>query len=291
MNWTLEQLKSFVTTVEKGSFSAASRSLGKAQSRISTAVANLEIDIGFELFDRSGRYPVLTSHGQAIYDQATAILGQCERFDSQARTLTQGEEIKIALALDDAIPMESLEEFLFELNKRFPKLSLTLLHGTHGDVSKKVESLQADIGLVTEKSETSKILELQHLCLSQLVLVVGAGHPLVSVNSPSSSQLAKFRQYVVCDKEGKAYQPPISSDCWYVDSYYFALLLIARGDGWTLLPEYLIAQELHRVDLVCLSSEKLGQSLTLELSVIQRRSGAKGPVNQWIVNELKNTFN
>ncbi len=55
MNWSIAQLDAFVTTVTEGSFSAAARKLGKAQSRVSTAVANLEIDLGVTLFDRSGK--------------------------------------------------------------------------------------------------------------------------------------------------------------------------------------------------------------------------------------------
>ncbi|EJG0317461.1 LysR family transcriptional regulator, partial [Vibrio parahaemolyticus] len=41
--FTLQQLETLVTCVECGSFSAAARKLGKAQSAISTAIANLEI--------------------------------------------------------------------------------------------------------------------------------------------------------------------------------------------------------------------------------------------------------
>ena len=45
MSFSLEQLKAFVTTIETGSFSAAARQMGKAQSVISTAVSNLEVDL------------------------------------------------------------------------------------------------------------------------------------------------------------------------------------------------------------------------------------------------------
>ncbi|MFG0729114.1 helix-turn-helix domain-containing protein [Photobacterium damselae] len=36
MNWTIDQLIAFVSAVETGSFSAAARRLGKAQSRVSS---------------------------------------------------------------------------------------------------------------------------------------------------------------------------------------------------------------------------------------------------------------
>ena len=57
---SLDQLTTFVTAAEAGSFSAAGRKLGRAQSVVSQNLANLEAQLGLQLFDRSGRYPALT---------------------------------------------------------------------------------------------------------------------------------------------------------------------------------------------------------------------------------------
>jgi Bacterial regulatory helix-turn-helix protein, lysR family len=57
---SLDQLRTFITAVDEGSFSAASRRLYRSQSVVSETVSNLEGQIGVQLFDRSGRYPVLT---------------------------------------------------------------------------------------------------------------------------------------------------------------------------------------------------------------------------------------
>ncbi|MEG2114396.1 MAG: LysR family transcriptional regulator, partial [Hafnia sp.] len=64
MRYSPEALNAFVETVSAGSFSAAARRLHKSQSTISTAIANLEDDLGVILFDRSARQPVLTEQGQ-----------------------------------------------------------------------------------------------------------------------------------------------------------------------------------------------------------------------------------
>ncbi len=44
MQWTLDQLRQFVAAAEAGSFSAAARRIGRAQSAVSTAVGLLEAD-------------------------------------------------------------------------------------------------------------------------------------------------------------------------------------------------------------------------------------------------------
>lgn len=290
MNWTLDQLKAFVVTVEKGSFSAASRAIGKAQSRISTAVSNLEIDMGLELFDRSARYPVLTEHGQALYQQALIILSQCERLDSQAKTLSSGQEVKLTLSLDEAVPLELIESLLVDVADKYPLLSLTLLHGTHGDVIQKVEKADADIGLITQKGSLSKHIELELLGINDLLIAVSNNHPLLSIKKIEAKDLAKYRQFVVCDKECRAYQTPISSNCWYTDSYYSALLLLFKGNGWAILPEYILNEEPYCNHITKLPISHIGQSLTMEISIIQRRDIAKGPISQWIISELKKSF-
>ena len=66
MRYSPEALTAFVETVAAGSFSAAARRLRKSQSTISTSIANLEADLGFELFDRSARHPVLTAQGEQV---------------------------------------------------------------------------------------------------------------------------------------------------------------------------------------------------------------------------------
>ena len=55
-----EVLQAFVQAATQGSFSAAARRIGRAQSAVSTAVGLLEADLGVELFDRSRRNAVLT---------------------------------------------------------------------------------------------------------------------------------------------------------------------------------------------------------------------------------------
>ena len=60
MRHSPEALLAFAEAATLGSFSAAARKLGKRQSTISEAIANLEIDLGLTLFDRSTRQPTLT---------------------------------------------------------------------------------------------------------------------------------------------------------------------------------------------------------------------------------------
>ena len=63
---TLDQLRALVAAGEEGSFSAAGRRLGRAQSAVSQSVQILEDELEVQLFDRSGKAPVLTEAGRAV---------------------------------------------------------------------------------------------------------------------------------------------------------------------------------------------------------------------------------
>ena len=127
MNFSLEQLQAFVTTVETGSFSAVGRRLGKAQSSVSAAVANLEVDLDNVLFSRHSRYPTLTKEGERLLAGAYLILERCEHFFGVAKSLSEGVESRLVLAVDDLYPSEWLARLLDEFDKLFPTVELELL--------------------------------------------------------------------------------------------------------------------------------------------------------------------
>ena len=105
MNLSFEQLEAFVAAAEQGSFSAAGRALRKAQSAVSTQVANLEEDLGVALFSRAGRNPVLTAAGEILAVHARRTLLDAERALGEARrehdVLSHSQMRKEIVALED----------------------------------------------------------------------------------------------------------------------------------------------------------------------------------------------
>mgnify|MGYP002716584007 FL=1 len=149
MNWNLDQLHLFVRTAECRSFSAVARESGRAQSAVSTAIALLETDLGVALFERSsGRQPQLTEAGAALLEQARSVLQQCERLDGRALGLARGEEARLRLAQDEAMPYQPVLASLEALAAAFPLLEVQLSSGAQGDVARKLLQRQADLGLL-----------------------------------------------------------------------------------------------------------------------------------------------
>ncbi|MFA1560320.1 LysR family transcriptional regulator [Aliivibrio fischeri] len=290
MNWTLDQLNAFVTSVKCGSFSAAARQMGKAQSRISTAISNLETDLGFELFDRSARLPVLTQDGKDMFVEAQAILEQCERLQARADTVATGEEIALTVALDEAVPIDVFEDFFQKISAKFPLLKLTIINGSQADIARWVDEKKADLGFLFRVNVLSDSLEYLSLGFFNQALIVSPEHPLTQFEKPTLIQLNQYRQLVIRDRVGHSQEKPISANHWYIDSYYYITALVIRSVGWALVPEHILESGWYKNQTQKLSTDHILDTLQIEWGVVKRRDSGMGNVMEWMIDEIEHTF-
>ncbi|CED57653.1 HTH-type transcriptional regulator, LysR family [Aliivibrio wodanis] len=290
MNWTLDQLNAFVTSVKCGSFSAAARKIGKAQSRISTAISNLEADLGFDLFDRSARLPVLTQDGEDMFVEAQAILEQCERLQARADTVATGEEIALTVALDEAVPIDIFESFFQKIANRYPLLKLTIINGSQDDIAKWVDEKKADIGFMFRINQLFDSLEYLSLGVFNHSLIVSPQHPLAQTEKPTLIQLNQHRQLVIRDRVGHSQEKAISANHWYIDSYYYITALVIRNVGWALVPEHVIESEWYKNQTITLSTYNIPNALQVEMGVVKRRDSGMGNIMEWMLDEIEHTF-
>src|SRR5471032_2742775 len=102
---TLDQLRVFLTVVEVGSFAAAARKLYRATSVISYSIANLELQLGVQLFDRkTTRKPRLTVAGRTVLIEARTVFNGIDGLRAKVKGLVQGLEAEVHLALDVMLP-------------------------------------------------------------------------------------------------------------------------------------------------------------------------------------------
>ena len=290
MNWTIDQLEAFVLSVKQGSFSAAARKLGKAQSRVSSAIANLEADLGFALFDRSARLPVLTLQGESMFIEAQAVLSQCQRLQARALTAVDGEELSLTLAIDEAVPIAIFEPFFVHIADRFPLLKLTVINGSQDDIAQWVDEKTADLGILFHRKAIADSLELITIGQFNQALIVAKDHPLTKFSNPTFRELNQYRQLVIHNRVGGIAETPISTKHWYVDSYYHITALIIRNLGWALVPEHIADDEWGKGKLVELSCEHIPHSLLVEIGIVKRRDKGKGPVMSWMYAEMIKVF-
>lgn len=258
MNWTIEQLRAFVTAAEKGSFSAAGRALGRAQSVVSTHISMLEDSLGVELFDRSSRSPVLTEAGRDLLPEANAVLRQSHRFDSRAIAQFKGEAVRLNISIGHSVSFQNISETVMELSRRYPFLSGRVRIETQEELWKHVVEGESQIGVMM--GELPKLTNnCEILCLGHLryCVVAAKNSPLAQMDKVTEQELTQYPQIVFQRSSEKG---RMSSQCWEVNDVFMAMYWASLGIGWTVVPLALaqrLSQEGSMRDLRILNVELL----------------------------------
>lgn len=286
MHWNLEQIRVFVAVAEGRSFSSVARDLRRAQSAVSTAIALLEADLGVALFDRSsGRQPRLTLEGAALLEEAREVLRQCQRLEGRAQGLSRGEEARLRLAQDEAMPYQPVLASLEALGAAFPLLEVQLASSAQGDVARKLLERRADLGLLFHHEHMPDALERQRLGTIEMVTVCGAAHALATSGYADRRELVRHRQILMAPQDshypgGEQLGPQV----WRADSFYVMAELVMRGLGWAWLPRHVAQYPAYQGHLVELRSDWTPPSLVVEL--VCRRDEALGPAALWLADQL-----
>ena len=69
----IDELRAFIEVAQTGSFSQAAEALFLTQPAVSKRVANLEAELGLQLFDRIGRRTALTEAGSTLLPRAREL--------------------------------------------------------------------------------------------------------------------------------------------------------------------------------------------------------------------------
>lgn len=289
MKLSLESLQWLVVVSERGSFSAAARVLGKAQSAVSTAIANLEIDLGLTLFDRSGRLPRLTLAGERMVAEARALLAQQGQLQAVAAELAAGVEARLTLAIDDGSLLPWLAPVLEQLAARYPSLELELLFPMMEDLDEMLLSGRAQLGVGYQGMTTPAALARFGLGQMAMPLVVAPGHPLAQMAAPALADLRRYRQLLVTGRQPGVERERfrLSTTIWWAEGDLSVLELVKRGLGWASVPAFLLTDALARGEVVRLPDAALPAIPALPIELLWPSARALGPAAQWLRQALQ----
>ncbi|GAB3629812.1 LysR family transcriptional regulator [Pandoraea terrae] len=99
----LRQLEAFAAVMSTGSITAAGRLLGRSQPAISRLIQELEAEIGYALFARSGPRVTPTEQGFLLYEDVEHALNGLQQIRSRADEIARGEVRPLHLAATSAL--------------------------------------------------------------------------------------------------------------------------------------------------------------------------------------------
>ncbi|WP_298441927.1 LysR family transcriptional regulator [uncultured Ferrimonas sp.] len=283
----LQQLDLFVHCAAAGSFSAAARKLGKAQSAVSQGIANLEIDLGQTLFDRSSRKPTLTPQGQQLLQQAKAVLQQAQELQATAEALSITSETNITLAVDPAVTLPRLYQMLARFSERFPATTITLNLANSDVIPNLVKRGEAQLGLMLVEFEQDMPVGVELGLIGQLPFytVCHPQHPLAQLPSIGRSELSQHRQLQVKSSDGRVAEisAPLSPKVFYCNDFDGLKQMAQAKLGWCYLPAHLAQPAIDLGLLVQLSLRFDLTTWTVPIDRVTTMGSGKGPALSWLI--------
>ena len=288
--FSVEQLQAFATTVETGSFSAAARPLNKAQSVISQHIINLEIDCNATLFERSGRYPLLTEAGKNLLPQVQALLNQHQRLRNSALALSDDTPSEITIALDEGIPFKKIITAIDQLQRQYPHVTLEFLSASSLDIIDMLKTEQALTGIIFSELAMPNYLDFECLGTVKFDVYVAKNHSLAKLKCKNIDGLRLHRQLLIRSRntQTSSFQLKISPDIWYADNYFLLLELALKGHGWCLLPNHVADESIERGELVKLTLEHGDMGWHANVDVLQHQRHSNLAIFRTLRNLLRN---
>ncbi|MBO5158099.1 MAG: LysR family transcriptional regulator [Lachnospiraceae bacterium] len=212
---TLTQLKYVVTVAGEKSMNEAAKKLFISQPSLSTAIRELETEIGIEVFRRTSRGIVVTPEGEEFIGYARQVTEQCELIDTK---YIQKENVKRKFGV-------SMQHYTFAVNafvemvKQFgmEKYEFAVRETKTYEVIEDVKNFKSEIGVlyvnefnykVLNKLFTEYELEFHELLRCSIYVYLWKGHPLAEQEEITLEELENY--------------PCLSFEQGNYNSFYFA---------------------------------------------------------------------
>jgi DNA-binding transcriptional LysR family regulator len=290
---SLDQLRIFLAVADEGSFSRAARRMGRAVSVISYGIANLEAQLGVSLFARQGsRRPELTDAGKALLAEARAVADDVDGLMAKVRSLHQGLEAELALAVDVMMPSTTLAAVLREFQRMFPTVFLRLHVEALGAVAALVLEQKAQLGIGGPVIVDHPALERVAVGEVGLVPVAAPSHPLAKMDRIAPGATRQHLQLVLTDRspltEGRDFSVA-SPRTWRLADLGAKHALLLEGIGWGGMPRHAVADDLEAGRLVELAMPEAPPVL-YGLNALWRKDCPPGPATSWILDAFQDAL-
>jgi DNA-binding transcriptional LysR family regulator len=286
---TLDQLKVFLTVVEVGSFAAAARKLSRATSVISYTIANLENQLGVELFDRkTTRKPQLTDAGRTVLAEARTIYSGIDGLRAKVRGLLQGLEAELHLALDVMLPAARVVDALKAFREEFPTVLLHLHVEALGAVTQLVLNHEATLGVSGPTG--ARVAGIERIAIGNVALlpVAAPSHPLASAGTNAPGAGRDHVQLVLSDRSPLTDNVDfavVGTRTWRLADLGSKHMLLREGIGWGNMPLPMVQDDLDAGRLVVLDMPDY-KGGTYSFEAIYRSDTPPGPAASWLIERF-----
>ncbi|HSI41841.1 MAG TPA: LysR substrate-binding domain-containing protein [Xanthobacteraceae bacterium] len=174
-----DQLRTFITIADTGSFTKASEVVHKTQSAVSMQMKRLEERVGRPIFARDGRASKLTEEGERLLDYARRIIKlNLEAMASLANADLSG---RVCLGVPDDYADRYLPEIMARFSRTHPNVELTVVCDPSIDLVDRIDTGDLDLAIITDCSTLNRDSEIVR---RESLLWVGSSRHSVHLETP-----------------------------------------------------------------------------------------------------------
>lgn len=236
----LHQLAYFLAIADYGNMSAASTHLHVSQPAMSTALKDLEQELGFPLFDRVGKRLHINENGLYFSRRVRKIFTMLDESQATIKDNIQRRERTIVCHVDT--PLRIIERRMFgHFMKEHPEVLLRMAH----DRSKLLDNITVDLEIIGTKYVLEPSKTLIPVRKERYVAVLPANHPLANSTEVALQDL-RHERFIIGEQtemtetvlemfDHAGFKPNIVAK---LELFSNNLNLVKEGVGCTIAGEY-----------------------------------------------------
>ncbi|MFA5539814.1 MAG: LysR family transcriptional regulator [Gemmobacter sp.] len=142
----IDKLEMFIALAHERHFGRAAEAVGVTQPTLSSAVKQLEDQLGVQLVHRGSRFQGLTPEGQRVYDRALRIIADTRALRDEMRAVRSGltGDLRIGV-IPTALPM--VADLTAPFTERHPNVRVMILSRTSSEILGQIDALELDAGI------------------------------------------------------------------------------------------------------------------------------------------------
>ncbi|MNQ86357.1 HTH-type transcriptional regulator CynR [compost metagenome] len=276
MSFSSDSIELFLAVIERGSFSAAARALGKVPSAVSMGIANLEAELGYPLFDRRHREPVPTAMATALVPHARLAAEQLKQLRVHAIELSLGLESKLSIGVVADIDKSRLLAAIKHIAERYPLLDIELLSAPQDDVLQLLHSGRVNVCLAFAGLSVNVLERFQFVGTEQMIATISPVNTAFQAlgEAPYLEDLVQVRQIIVASRDLPISEtrPLLGESHWRTDTLEMALEMVEAGIGWGNFPLSVVEPLLASGRLKRLGFRNIENGLVLPVHAVWLKS-------------------
>jgi len=245
-------LKAFLHVAQSGSFSIAAKKLHLTQPAVSKRIAQLEEQLGADLFDRIGRVVHITEAGNALLPHARAVQMELQAAEQSVRDLTGTVRGELRLATSHHIGLHRLPPVLSHFSNAYESVHIDIDFMDSEQAYDLVLRGEVELAVVTLAPTAQEHVITAPIWPDPLNFMVQKDHPLAKQKKLTLKSLSEvpcilpgLNTYTgqivktLFDKRGLPLQISIATN--YLETIR---MMASVGLGWTVLPQAMLDETL-----------------------------------------------